>query len=196
MYPDFADANSNLGILPRCSGRVAEAETRLRRAIKINPKHVDTRTNLGLALTYFGRLSDAKAQFRNALKFTPRYAQTLFAMGFLTKTEGHFDEAEAMFKRAVEADPKMPSAWAAMAGLRKMTPSDAAWLQSAEEIAASGITVTDEADVRFAIAKYCDDVGDFERPFQSYERANELHKMAATSYNRRLAHSRQDSPPL
>jgi tetratricopeptide (TPR) repeat protein len=105
-------------------------------------------------------------------------------MGFLTKTEGHFDEAEAMFKRALEADPKMPSAWAAMAGLRKMTPSDAAWLQSAEEIAASGITVMDEADVRFAIAKYCDDVGDLKRAFQSYERANELHKMAATSYDR------------
>jgi tetratricopeptide (TPR) repeat protein len=184
MYPDFGDANSNLGILLRCSGRVAEAETWLRRAIKINPKHVDARTNLGLALAYFGRLSDAKAQFRKALKFAPRYAQTLFAMGFLATIEGRFDEAEAMFKRALEADPKLPSAWAAMAGLRKMTSSDAAWLQSAEEIAAGGISVMDEADVRFAIAKYCDDVGDFKGAFQSYERANELHKMAAASYDR------------
>jgi tetratricopeptide (TPR) repeat protein len=184
MYPDFGDANSNLGILLRCSGRVAEAETWLRRAIKINPKHVDARTNLGWALAYFGRLSDAKAQYRKALKFAPRHAQTLFAMGFLATIEGRFDEAEAMFKRALEADPKMPSAWAAMAGLRKMTSSDAAWLQSAEEIAAGGISVMDEADVRFAIAKYCDDVGDFKGAFQSYERANELHKMAAASYDR------------
>jgi tetratricopeptide (TPR) repeat protein len=137
-----------------------------------------------LALAYFGRLSDAKAQFRKALKFAPRYAQTLFAMGFLATIEGRFDEAEAMFKRAIEADPKMPSAWAAMAGLRKMTSSDAAWLQSAEEIAASGIPVLEEADMRFAIAKYRDDVEDFKGAFQSYERANELHKMAAKSYDR------------
>ncbi len=89
-----------------------------------------------------------------------------------------------MFKRALEADPKMPSAWAAMAGLRKMTSSDAAWLRSAEEIAASGLPVLEEADMRFAIGKYRDDVGDFKGAFQSYERANALHKMAATSYDR------------
>jgi tetratricopeptide (TPR) repeat protein len=184
IYPDFADANSNLGILLRCSGRVAEAETWLRRAIKINPKHIDARSNLGLAFIFLGRLSDAKSQFRKALKFAPRNTHTLFAMGFLATVEGRFDEAEAMFKRAVEIDPKTPSAWAAMAGLRKMTSSDAAWLQSAEEIAASGITVLEEADMRFAIAKYCDDVEDFNGAFQSYKRANELHKMAATSYDR------------
>ncbi|MGB6356281.1 MAG: tetratricopeptide repeat protein, partial [Steroidobacteraceae bacterium] len=184
IYPDFADANSGLGILLRCSGRAAEAETWLRHAIKMNPKQVDARTNLGLALAYFGRLSDAKAQFRKALKFAPRDAHGLYGMGFLATIEGRFDEAEAMFKRALEADPKIPSAWAAMAGLRRMTSSDAAWLQSAEKIAASGISVLEEADMRFAIAKYCDDVGDFKEAFQSYKRANELHKMAATSYDR------------
>ncbi len=185
VYPDFADANSNLGILLRCSGRVADAETWLRRAIKINPKHIGARSNLGLTFVFFGRLSDAKAQFKKALKFAPRNAHTLFGMGFLATIEGRFDKAEAMFKRAVEVDPKMPSAWAAMAGLRKMTSSDAAWLQGAEEIAASGITVLDEADMRFAIAKYCHDVEDFKGAFQSYKRANELHKMAATSYDRK-----------
>ncbi|MHB8476273.1 MAG: tetratricopeptide repeat-containing sulfotransferase family protein [Steroidobacteraceae bacterium] len=184
MYPDFADANSNLGILLGTRGRFGEAETWLRRAIKINPKHVEARTNLGLGFVFFGRLSDAKAQFRKAFKFAPRHAHTLFAMGFLATIEGGFDEAEAMFKRAIEVDPKMPRAWAAMAGLRKMTTSDAAWAQSAKEIAASGVTVLEEADLRFAIGKYCDDVEDFKGAFQSYERANKLQKMAATSYDR------------
>jgi tetratricopeptide (TPR) repeat protein len=184
IYPNFADANSNLGILLRCSGRVADAETWLRRAIKINPKHIGARSNLALAFVFFGRLSHAKAQFKKALKFAPRNAHTLFGIGFLATVEGRFDEAEAMFKRAVEVEPKMPSAWAAMASLRKMTFSDAAWLQRAEEIVASGISVLEEADMRFAIAKYCDDVGDFKGAFQSYKRANELHKRAATSYDR------------
>jgi tetratricopeptide (TPR) repeat protein len=183
-YPDFADANSNLGILLRCSGRVDEAEIWLRRAIKINPKHVEARSNLGLAFVFFGRLSEAKAQFKKALKFAPRDDHTLFASGHLAAIEGRFGEAEAMFKRALEANPKMPSAWAAMPSLRKMTSSDTAWRQNAEEIAASGISVLEEADMRFAIGKYCDDVGDFKGAFQSYKRANELHKVAATSYHR------------
>jgi Flp pilus assembly protein TadD len=183
IYPDFADANANLGILLRCSGRVDEGEIWLRRAIKINPKHVEARSNLGLALVFFGRLRDAKAQFKKALKFAPRDTHTLFAAGNLAAIEGRFDEAEAMYKRALEVSPKMPSAWAAMASLRKMTSSDAAWLQGAEEIAASGITVLEEADMRFAIGKYCDDVEDFKGAFLSYKRANQLHKMAATSYD-------------
>ena len=98
-----------------------------------------------------------------------------------------------MLKRALEVNPKMPLAWAALPSLRKMRSSDAAWLQSAEEIAASGITVMDEADVRFAIAKYCDDVEDFKGAFQSYQRANELHKMAATSYEPATLHASSDS---
>ena len=183
LHPDFADANSNLGILLRCSGRVAEAETWLRRAIKINPKHVDARTNLGLAFVFFGRLSEAKAQFKKALKFRPKSDHTLFGMGHLAAIEGRFDEAELMLKRALEANPKMPLALAAMPGLRKMSSSDTAWLKSAEEIAGSGISVLEEADLRFAIGKYYDDVEDFKGAFQSFQRANELHKMAARSYD-------------
>ncbi len=184
LHPDFADANSNLGILLRCSGRVVEAETWLRRAIKINPKHVDARTNLGLAFVFFGRLSEAKAQFKKALKFKAKSDHTLFALGHLAAIEGRFDEAEVMLKRALDANPKMPLALAAIASLRKMRSSDTAWLQSAEEIAGSGISVLEEADLRFAIGKYYDDVEDFKRAFQSYQRANELHKMAAASYDR------------
>jgi len=105
-------------------------------------------------------------------------------MGQLARMEGRFDQSEIMFKRVLEVDPKMPSAWAALAGLRKMTPSDHAWLEGAEEIAASRVAPLQEADVRFAIGKYCDDVDDFKRAFESYKRANELQKAVSISYER------------
>ena len=89
-----------------------------------------------------------------------------------------------MYRRALEVDPQAPYAWSGLVWLRKMTPADGAWLERAEEIAASGLTPIGESAMRFAIGKYCDDVGDFKGAFQSYERANELHKMAATSYDR------------
>ena len=37
----------------------------------------------------------------------------------------------------------------------------------------------EEANLRFAMGKYCDDVGDFARAFQNYKRGNELLKTAA-----------------
>ena len=66
-----------------------------------------------------------------------------------------------------------------------MTPADSDWLEGAEEIATSGIDPLGEADMRFAIGKYCDDVEDFEQAFQNYRRANELLKTVAESYDRK-----------
>jgi len=65
-----------------------------------------------------------------------------------------------------------------------MTIADADWLKGAEELAASGLAPMEEADLRFALGKYYDDAGQFEQAFQNYERANELLKSAAETYDR------------
>ena len=44
----------------------------------------------------------------------------------------------------------------------------------------------EEADLRFAIGKYFDDVGDYPRAFKSYQRANELMKARAQPYDERV----------
>ncbi len=182
--PDYPEAHSNLGTMLRLQGHFAEAEFSLRRALKLKPNYVDARSNLGLTLALQGRLRDAKAHFEKVLRVAPRHTDALLGMGYVARMEGCFDEAEALFKRVLEVNPKMPGAWAALVGIREMTSSDGAWLKRAEQIAASGIAPLEEADVRFAIGKYCDDVGDFEQAFQSYQRANQLMKAIAENYER------------
>jgi tetratricopeptide (TPR) repeat protein len=184
INPDYADAHGNLGNVLRWRGQIAEAEIWLRRALKLNPNHVDARNNLGFTLVFLGRLRDAKAHFKKVLKVAPRNADALFGMGRIAAIEGSFDEAGAMYKRALAINPKLPSAWAGVASLRKMKTSDADWLKGAEEIAASGIAPLDEADVRFAIGKYYDDINDFGAAFQNYKRANDLLKPVAEIYDR------------
>jgi tetratricopeptide (TPR) repeat protein len=98
--------------------------------------------------------------------------------------EGRFDDAAVFFKRAIDISPQMPSAWAAQASLRKMTPADTEWLKGAEAIAASDISPLEEADIRFAVGKYFDDVDDFDKAFRSYKRGNELLKAVASPYDR------------
>jgi tetratricopeptide (TPR) repeat protein len=186
IRPDYAEAHGNLGVVLRWKGRISEAEIWLRRALKLKPNNMDARYNLGFTLILRGRLRDAKAHFKKILRVTPRHAEALFGMGQVAGLEGHFDEAGAMYKRALEFNPKMPTAWAAMAGIRKMTSSDHAWLLGAEEIAASRIAPLEEADLRYAIGKYYDDVEDFQRAFHSYRRANELQKPVAENYDRNL----------
>ncbi len=177
------EAHGNLGAVLLWQGRFEQAEHSLRRALKSGPHNLDHRSNLGLTLIYLGRLREARGQIDRVLKAAPRHAAALLGLGLVARLEGRFDEAAAMFERALAVEPDMPDAWAALAGLRRMKSSDADWHVRAEQIAASGIAPLQEASLRFAIGKYCDDVGEFERAFKSYRRANELQKTIAEHYD-------------
>jgi tetratricopeptide (TPR) repeat protein len=131
------------------------------------------------------RLREARACFAKALKTAPRNSQALHGMGQIATLEGRFEEADAAFRRIIELDPKMPKAWASLASTRKMTRADGEWFKNAEEIASSGIHPLDEANLRFAMGKYCDDVKEFDKAFQNFKRGNELLSAAAEGYDRK-----------
>jgi tetratricopeptide (TPR) repeat protein len=184
IKPNYADPYSNLGTMLRQKNNLIGAETALRRALKLKPNNVAARIDLGLTLVFLGRLRDASASFTKVLKRAPRNVQALYGMGQIAVVEGRFEEAETTFRRIIELDPKMPSAWAALSGTRKMTNSEGEWFKSAERLANSGLHPLEEANLRFAMGKYCDDVDDFVQAFQNYQRGNELLKTAADTYDR------------
>jgi tetratricopeptide (TPR) repeat protein len=184
LKPNAADVLANLGALLRWRGQGAASEYLLRRSLKLQPGDAETRSSLGLTLLRLGRTGEAKSQLQKALKVAPRHPNALFGMAQIARTEGQFDEASALLQRLLEQDPKTPSALAELANLRKMTVADAAWLKRAEELAASGLMPLEEADLRFALGKYYDDVQDYARAFQNYRRANALQKAVAEEYDR------------
>jgi tetratricopeptide (TPR) repeat protein len=182
--PDFVEAYSNLGNVTRWRGYFVDSEKALRTALKLNPTHVDARVNLGTTLALLNRLREAKGHYNKVLKTQPRNAEALFGLGQIASMEGRFDESEKTFKRVLQVSPKMPAAWAALSGLRKMTPSDEPWLRSVEAIAATEIPPMEAATLRFAMGKYHDDVGQFEQAFKNYRDANEVLKPIAETYDR------------
>jgi tetratricopeptide (TPR) repeat protein len=184
MDPHFPDGYSNLGNSLIFKGRHEEAEGILRRAVKLNPRLLEARVNLGLTLTLLGRTKDAKTHMSKALKSEPRNADALHAMALVARAKGDFEAANALIDRALKVNPNMPAALAARSGLGKMTSSDAAWLERAEKVADGGLDPMSESEMRFAIGKYHDDVGDYKRAFGSYKRGNDLLKPLAEPYDR------------
>ena len=185
IKPNYADPHGNLGALLRRRGDLVGAEASLRRALKLRPNFTDARISLGLTLTFLNRLRDARACFAKALKSAPCNVQALHGMGQIATLEGRFEEADATFRRIIELDPKMTDAWAGLAATRRMTRADGEWFESAEKIATSGIHPLEEANLRFAMGKYCDNVNDFDRAFQNFKRGNELLKSGAEDYDRK-----------
>jgi tetratricopeptide (TPR) repeat protein len=184
IRPNFPEAYFNLAGVLQMTGRWSELEVPLRRALKLKPSYIDARVGLGNGFVVQGRLEEARDCYEKVLRLAPRNVLSLVGMGQIDALQGRFAEAEATYRAALEVDPASSYAWAGLVWLRKMTPADGAWLKRAEEIADKDLTPVDEATLRFAIGKYCDDVGDFARAFRNYQRANELHKMRAAPYNR------------
>jgi tetratricopeptide (TPR) repeat protein len=182
VRPEYAEAHCNMGAVLEGRGSHPEAEASLRRALKIRPTYIDARCLLGLTLLAQGRLPEATSQLEKALKIAPRHVDALIGMGRISSMQGEFDEADGWFKRALEVNPNSSTAWAALAGVRKMTAIDRPWLERAQQFAAAGLPPSEQAAMHFAIGKYYDDSGDFKHAFESYRNANELIKPLMEGY--------------
>jgi tetratricopeptide (TPR) repeat protein len=178
------EAAFRLGSLLRGRGQFRASEQILRAALRLQPKDVPCRIGLGLSLAALGNTGEAAASFRKALKQDPTNAEALVGLGIVARADGRFEQAATLFNQALRNRPHLPSAHAALAGLRKMTSNDHPWLEHAEVIASSGLPAWEEAELRFAIGKYCDDVGDFEQGFHNYTRANKIFRAMAPIYRR------------
>jgi tetratricopeptide (TPR) repeat protein len=183
ISPSLAMAYFNLAGVLLSTGRYRESEMPLRRALKLKPAYLEARISLGLSLVLLGRLAEARECYEMALKVEPRNTQAVVGVGHIESLEGRFTAAESAFRRALEIDPRSSYACAALVGLRRMTPADRAWLERAEQIVAGGLQALDECTLRFAMGKYCDDVGDFARAFRNYERANTLQRARVPPYD-------------
>jgi tetratricopeptide (TPR) repeat protein len=182
--PDYAETHFTLGIVLRSKGEITESEIWLRQALKLKPNHLGARVHHAATLIALGRLQEAKARLAKALKAAPRDTGAICLLGQIALMEGRFAEAESHYKQALAITPKTPTALEGIASTRKMTASDATWLASAQGIVNSGLEPLDEAGLRFAMGKYCDDVGDFAHAFEHYQRGNQLAKSVAEPYDR------------
>ena len=189
LRPGFPEALLNLAGVLQSTGRYKESEDPLRRALKVKPAYLEARVSLAMSLMLLGRAAEARDNYEKALRVAPRNVQALLGLGQVEALEGRFAEAEAAYRRALEVEPGSPGVNAALVWLRRMTVEDAAWAKRAEEIAGSGIAPIEETNLRFALGKYFDDVGDYPRAFRAYQRANELQKQRAIPYDR-AAHER------
>jgi predicted O-linked N-acetylglucosamine transferase (SPINDLY family) len=72
--PDLPGVFSNLGMVLRTQGRMAEALDAYRRSLTINPADPAAHANLGNVLADLGQLDEARASYERALALKPDYA--------------------------------------------------------------------------------------------------------------------------
>jgi Flp pilus assembly protein TadD len=181
--PNYPEAHCNLGAALRATAQLENAQQALKTALRLRPDYPDALTHLGLILLALGRTTDARRSLERASRLVPNNTATLMGLTELARMDGRFKEAETILKRVLKIDQHCSSALASLASLRKQTTADGGWLQQAEQMLAGPLTPLAEVNLRFAVGKYFDDVGEFACAFANYQRGNQILKGNASQYD-------------
>ncbi len=187
--PALAVAHNSLGNALMDLGQLDAAAANYRRALEGNPDFTVAAINLGIVLRLAGAAAAAEDHCRRLVEQKPVAAGCIL-LAELSADAGRFADAETWLERAAAIEPDSAQACAGIPHLRKMTSNDSAWLTRAQRIAARPLPPREEAPIRYALGKYFDDTGEFERAFAEYRRANELRKHYSEPFDReRLSRS-------
>ena len=184
LQPAKAENLCNLGNVLFELRRVDEAIASFQQALRLRPDYAPAHLSLALALRQQRRPAEAEVSCRAALAINPDYVEALSFLGELHADRGQFVEAERLFERALGLDPNFSFALVNIATHRRMTSEDTPWRERAAALLAKPLALGHEIGLHYALGKYCDDLGEYDRAFDHYRKANELTKRYGVKYDR------------
>jgi tetratricopeptide (TPR) repeat protein len=179
LKPDHAEAHNNLGNALNDKGKPKEAIAHYLQALASRPEFAEAHNNLGNVLLEQGRLDEALEHYHKALSLKPDYADAHAALAGIHIDFGRFDEAQLELTRALELQSEHPVAWALLVRLRKMTPADTDWLDTALRLLARSrppLSTHETITMQFALGKYYDDTKQYDLAFDAYRQGNLLRR--------------------
>lgn len=105
VWPGFAEAHNNLGVLLQAESRLDEAARRFERALALNPGYAEAHNNLGTVLQTGGRLDEAVLQFEQAVAANPAYLDALNNLAMALFALDRFEAAISRWSRVLALAP-------------------------------------------------------------------------------------------
>jgi protein O-mannosyl-transferase len=105
IYPDYPNAQQELGVIQLRYGRFAEAATHFRKALQLDPRNGWAYHNLGIALLKTGRANEAVSMFLKAAEIDPLNNPDEDALSAVLYPAGRESNTITNFLAAVRADP-------------------------------------------------------------------------------------------
>ena len=176
LKSNYTQAYYNIGIVLKELFRTEEAEVNFRHAITLRSDFAEAHNGLGAVLKELGRLDEAEASYRRAIMLRSNYAEAHCNLGTTLTTLGKLDEAKVSFHKAVAFDPNLAEAHRHLTLVKKFDSQDQQYLKMKEIYRDKNISQEEQCHINFALAKACEDLGEFEQAFAHYREGNALRK--------------------
>lgn len=176
VAPGFIAAWHDLGTVLKELHLHEEAVEILVKALDIDANNPLTHYYLGAALAMAARPHDAIKSYQRAVELDPMLPGGHIGLGHVLKTVGDQAGGIEAYERAIELRPNYGETYYSLANLKTFR-------FSSEQISAMETRLGNEklptecrVHFAFALAKAYEDDGDFDRSFEHYELANQLHR--------------------
>ena len=109
---------SNYGTFLNEIGKHKESESKLKKAISLNPEYANAYYNLAVLFIGQGNLEKAELELKKAIKLKSDFAIAHYNLGFILKDQGRLEEAESYTQKALEVDPQLTDAYLSLSTIQ------------------------------------------------------------------------------
>lgn len=144
-----------------------------RKALRFRPHDKDMHLGISYALAETDQLPEALEHAELARKTAPRDPACHLQLSKLLAFDGQIDRAKKHVNKALELDPLNGLAVEQLAALRTWEAEDIPTIDNTEALLQQpGMSVRNRASIHFALGKMCNDIGQYDRAFNHYQKAN------------------------
>jgi len=138
------------------------------KAMALSPGDATTLDTLGVVYSQAGAYARAAEAFRRAVSLAPSLAHYRFNLATSLIYDGQIDEAEQELEACLQCEPRFWRAHLTLAHLRKQTPSTQHLDRLTRLLPQVDGDPTGQMNLHLAMAKECEDLGDYAEAFEHY----------------------------
>jgi tetratricopeptide (TPR) repeat protein len=172
LAPAFAEGHHILGRALNARQRTQGAEDALRMAVRLDPQSLSMAETLGRFLQQTGRSQEATEFYRHRLDQNPEALGIVHGLGQSLRSLGRFEEAAACFEQVIALAPEFGNAPRDLAMCRKAIDGDAQRAALEGLLDTPDLPRVERIATLYALGKWFDDVGHYDRAFARYAEAN------------------------
>ncbi|WP_094194043.1 tetratricopeptide repeat-containing sulfotransferase family protein [Bradyrhizobium viridifuturi] len=189
LRPNLVEAHFKLGLLLEEEGYRKRAIECLRAAAALRPGTAFALLCEARILGFEGDDSASEELVRRAISLEPRKSDAHAMLGTILMQQGRFDEASASFDLASALNAHDILGPVGLVEVKRLSDADRPLIGQLErKLGNPAITGHEAALVHFALGKGYDDIGDYGRAIEHFDKANALKKRVKNKHYNPAAH--------